>query len=243
MDMHPARHGFTSMLTRLLLRVADDRSGVLVLQLPLGGAVRRLRLERLNVPDTLRVFVNAAVGAEETHAGDALDRLADPLLLVLVSLVNERVRLDVAVEVVRDEVVVAVVADGRDEGGKVRRVAESALLDLGEDLGEVWVDVVRAVGVRVTEIFNVLGEVAEEEDVVLANLAGDFNLGNVSSCTVICSKPAGGRRTLAPSQVPIMRPPLRTNFMLLVPEASVPAVEMCSLISEAGVMISALLTL
>lgn len=63
----------------------------------------------------------------------------------------------------------------------------------------------------------------------------------------------------------MMRPPLRTNFMLLVPEAlwcayvshpvrrafihktiytySVPAVEMCSLMSDAGVMISALLTL
>jgi hypothetical protein len=70
--------------------------------------------------------------------------------------------------------------------------------------------------------------------------------------------------TLAPSQVPMIRPPLRTNFMLLVPEAlddllancllmmwsvcsivtySVPAVEMCSLRSEAGVIISALLTL
>lgn len=66
---------------------------------------------------------------------------------------------------------------------------------------------------------------------------------------------------MAPSQVPIMRPPFRTNFMLLVPEAllkhisivlrsptldatySVPAVEMCSLRSEAGIIISALLTL
>lgn len=33
--------------------------------------------------------------------------------------------------------------------------------------------------------------------------------------------------TLAPSIVPRMRPPFITNFMLLVPEASVPAVEMC----------------
>ena len=51
------------------------------------------------------------------------------------------------------------------------------------------------------------------------------------------------RLTFAPSQVPMMRPPFRTNFMLLVPLASVPAVEMCSLMSEAGTMISALLTL
>lgn len=33
------------------------------------------------------------------------------------------------------------------------------------------------------------------------------------------------------------------TFMLLVPDASVPAVEMCSLMSLAGTMISALLTL
>lgn len=48
---------------------------------------------------------------------------------------------------------------------------------------------------------------------------------------------------LAPSQVPIIRPPLRTNFMLEVPDASVPAVEMCSLMSDAGAMISHLETL
>jgi hypothetical protein len=34
-----------------------------------------------------------------------------------------------------------------------------------------------------------------------------------------------------------MRPPFITNFMLLVPEAYVPAVEICSLISEAGIII------
>jgi hypothetical protein len=33
--------------------------------------------------------------------------------------------------------------------------------------------------------------------------------------------------TLAPSIVPIIREPFMTNFMLDVPEASVPAVEMC----------------
>ena len=32
---------------------------------------------------------------------------------------------------------------------------------------------------------------------------------------------------LAPSMVPMMKEPLRANFMLLVPLASVPAVEMC----------------
>jgi hypothetical protein len=35
-----------------------------------------------------------------------------------------------------------------------------------------------------------------------------------------------------------MRPPFRTNFMLEVPDASVPAVEICCEMSLAGMMIS-----
>src|SRR5258706_1035143 len=44
---------------------------------------------------------------------------------------------------------------------------------------------------------------------------------------------------LAPSTVPNSKPPFKQNFMLLVPEASVPAVEICWLISEAGISSSA----
>src|SRR5258706_718344 len=44
---------------------------------------------------------------------------------------------------------------------------------------------------------------------------------------------------LAPSTVPNSKPPFKQNFMLLVPEASVPAVEICLSISEAGVSSSA----
>ncbi|MNY73408.1 hypothetical protein D3C86_2121940 [compost metagenome] len=49
--------------------------------------------------------------------------------------------------------------------------------------------------------------------------------------------------TLAPSRVPMVRAPLRANFMLLVPEASSPAVEICSDRSAAGMITSARLTL
>jgi hypothetical protein len=45
---------------------------------------------------------------------------------------------------------------------------------------------------------------------------------------------------LAPSMVPMMRPPFRANFMLEVPLASMPAVEMCWDRSDAGMMTSAL---
>lgn len=44
---------------------------------------------------------------------------------------------------------------------------------------------------------------------------------------------------LAPSQVPRIIPPFITNFIFDVPEASVPAVEICYDISEAGIIISA----
>jgi len=35
--------------------------------------------------------------------------------------------------------------------------------------------------VLVTEIFNILGEIAKEEDVLLANLTGDLDVGAVTS--------------------------------------------------------------
>ncbi|MNY63592.1 hypothetical protein D3C86_2005720 [compost metagenome] len=60
----------------------------------------------------------------------------------------------------------------------------------------------------------------------------------------MCSTPMRSLiSTLAPSMVPIVSAPLRPNFMLLVPEASKPAVEICSDKSAAGMMLSARLTL
>ena len=49
--------------------------------------------------------------------------------------------------------------------------------------------------------------------------------------------------TLAPSNVPIVRAPLHINFMFPVPEASVPAVEICSERLVAGMICSAKVTL
>jgi hypothetical protein len=49
-------------------------------------------------------------------------------------------------------------------------------LDGLKDGGKGWVERVCSVQMRVAEVFDVLGEVAEEEDVVFADLAGDFNL-------------------------------------------------------------------
>jgi hypothetical protein len=49
--------------------------------------------------------------------------------------------------------------------------------------------------------------------------------------------------TLAPSSVPMVSAPFNANFMLPVPDASMPAVEICSDRSAAGTMISASETL
>lgn len=89
-------------------------------------------------------------------------------------------RLDVAVEVVGNEIVVAVIGDGTAQGGEAVRVAEGAVLDGVEDLGEVRVELETAVVVGVAEVFDVLGEIAEEEDVGLADFAGDFDVGSVA---------------------------------------------------------------
>jgi len=47
----------------------------------------------------------------------------------------------------------------------------------------------------------------------------------------------------APSNVPIVSAPFKASFMLPVPEASIPAVEICSDKSAAGMILSAKLTL
>ena len=73
------------------------------------------------------------------------------------------------------------VAHGRDDGRKVLWVAERAALDFFEDPSQGWIQgPVAAVGVRVAEVFDVFSEVAKEEDVFIADFAGDFDLFTVS---------------------------------------------------------------
>ena len=138
------------------------------------------RVHWLYVPNALGVLVNAPIGAEEAHARDADDGLGQPSLLVLVGLVDELVSVNVRLEVVRDEVVVALVDDGVHQGGELFRIAECALLDRLEHALEHGVEVEFGVEVSVSQIFDVFGQVAEEEDVVLADFARDFDVGAVA---------------------------------------------------------------
>jgi hypothetical protein len=199
-----------------------------------------LRGKRLHIPNGFRILVDASVTRKETHPRNRCDALAGPLFRVLVALINELLGLDVRCEVIRHKVVVPMVDNTVDESREALSVAEHAPSDGVEDLGKLGLDLVSGVEMCMSEVFNVFCEVTEEEDVLLADFTGDLNL-----CHVSCNSLSvhGTKLTLAPSQVPMIKPPLRQNFMLEVPEASVPAVEMCSLMSLAGQMISALLTL
>ena len=67
--------------------------------------------QRLYVPDTVRIFHDASVTREETHSRDTGDTLADPFVLVFICLVDKSLSFDVAIEIVADKVVIAVVGD------------------------------------------------------------------------------------------------------------------------------------
>jgi hypothetical protein len=72
------------------------------LQLPFLQSTRASLLwgKRLHVPNALRILVNAPITAEETHSRDTGDTLTNPLILVLVRLVNQRLGLIIAVEII-----------------------------------------------------------------------------------------------------------------------------------------------
>jgi hypothetical protein len=130
----------------------------------------------LNIPNALSVLVNAPVTREETHARHSGDALRCPLLRVLIAFVDELLCLDVRVEVVRDEVVVAVLDNAVDQRGEALTVAEPPSADAVENGGELRVELVVRVDMGVAQVFHIFSEVAEEEDVLLANLTGDFDL-------------------------------------------------------------------
>ena len=85
-------------------------------------------------------------------------------------------RLQVALEVVGDEVVVAMFGNATDEGRECGYVAKLAVLDYVEDLLQLRVDLILAIEVCVAEVFNILCQITEEKDVLVARLARDFDL-------------------------------------------------------------------
>lgn len=70
--------------------------------------------------------------------------------------------------------------DAVEEGGEGACIAKTALVDLIEDLGELGLELVMIVEMRVAKILDVFCEITEEEDVLFTDFAGDLDLGVVS---------------------------------------------------------------
>ncbi len=135
-----------------------------------------LQVQRLNVPDTLCILIDTSVTSKETHTRNTNNSLASPLILVFVGLINECLSLNIAVEVVRDEVVVTVIFDCTNKSSEARSITKGVGFNGVEDFEKIWVKSVRAVVMGVTQVFNVFCKVSEEKDVVFADLTSDFNL-------------------------------------------------------------------
>ena len=138
------------------------------------------RHHRLHIPNHLRILINTPITTKEAHPAHTSNALRQPLLLIPKRLINQILRLAVAVEVIRDEVVIAMVDDSIRECREGARITKHTALDGVEDLFEFFVELVVAVDVGVAELVDIFGEVAEEEDVVFADFAGDFDLSVVS---------------------------------------------------------------
>lgn len=66
------------------------------------------------------------------------------------------------------------VDDAVHQSAELACIAESAAAHGLKDTLELRIDLKAAVEVAVTKVFDVLSEVAEKEDIVLADLAGDL---------------------------------------------------------------------
>lgn len=129
-------------------------------------------LELLDRPDLLGVLHDASVAGEVTHAGRREDGLLCPLLLVRVGLIDHLLSLDERVKVVGDAVVVLSVDNAVDERLEGSGIAKDALSDSIEGLLQRLRDLEVAVSVSMSQILNLLGEMAEEE-----GLLDSFSLG------------------------------------------------------------------
>lgn len=123
-------------------------------------------------------------------------------------------------------------------------VPEDAALDLLEDGvegGRLLLERDRVELVRPSLGLNVRSEETEEEHILLPDLKGKASWTSAKArCgTGGCLRTSSAISMLAPSTVPSMSAPLSESFMFDVPLASVPAVEIWTDTSAAGMMTSA----
>lgn len=135
----------------------------------------------LGIPDLLCILFDATIRAEEAHSRHGSNGLGQPFVLVFVRLIDELLRVDVALEVVGDQVVIAMVDNAVDQSAELACIAERPVADGVKNARQLRVELEAAVEVVVTEIFDILGEITEQEDVVLADFSGDLNVRTVTA--------------------------------------------------------------
>jgi hypothetical protein len=89
-------------------------------------------------------------------------------------------RLAIRSKIIRHQIIITVLYDSINQGREGALVAKHSGLDGGEDCFKVRVEGEFGVEVGVAEVFDVFGEVAEEEDVLVADFAGYFDLLSTS---------------------------------------------------------------
>lgn len=85
-------------------------------------------------------------------------------------------RLQVAPEIIANKIVITVLNDRVHERGEGALVTECARVDGVKDALQIRIDVEFLVEVGVAEVLDVFGEIAEEEDVLVTDFAGNFDL-------------------------------------------------------------------
>jgi hypothetical protein len=68
------------------------------------------------------------------------------------------------------------VDDRRDERGEAVSWAERAFLDFIKYPGQGFVQYETGIAVSMSELFDVFGKIAEKENIIITDLARDFNL-------------------------------------------------------------------
>lgn len=99
-----------------------------------------LRRQRLHVPDHIRILLNTAITAEKAHATYTGNALANPFVLVLIRFVDKRMRLDITIEIIGNEIIVAMFGDGVAESAEAARIAKGAAFDGVKDLCKIRIE-------------------------------------------------------------------------------------------------------
>mmetsp|Transcript_36390 Transcript_36390/g.74689 ORF Transcript_36390/g.74689 Transcript_36390/m.74689 type:complete len:855 (+) Transcript_36390:63-2627(+) len=132
----------------------------------------------LAVPDPVCVLLDGAVGGEEPHTSDRHQALLGPLLLVLVRLVHSVMAFQVGGEISGKEVAILAVLNGIQHRLEVNGVSELSGADHVAHVLEASVPactLLHAAG----SISDLRALEAEDEDVLLANVLLDLDVGTV----------------------------------------------------------------